>query len=189
MFCARPSPINLPRFSALYSATGSSVRAVHSAFAFTSLLRHAANFCAPRAVRVVPGLLGRKAWLVMPRSGHDRPSDARHFVGQGDRHKLEGFFRQQSSCPVGQWRLGLAVFDAVECGMSSECWFHAELSRLGATPPTAQFCLETYRINDARCTTFPSCRLLLDNGLEQATRSFHNRTSGIEYECASVTCL
>jgi len=52
MFYAQTDPYHLSRFDALYATTGPSVRAGHSACAFTSLLRHAANFCASWAVRV-----------------------------------------------------------------------------------------------------------------------------------------
>lgn len=100
MFYAQTDPYHLSRFDALYATTGPSVRAGHSACAFTSLLRHAANFCASWAVRVMLGLLGRKVWLVMPGSGHDRPRDPRHFIRQRDSYQFEGFLHQQGSCPV-----------------------------------------------------------------------------------------
>jgi hypothetical protein len=76
------------------------------------------------------GLLGRKIWLVMPGSGHDRPCDARHFIRQSDSYQFEGFLRQQGSCPVRQWRLGFTVLDAVERRMCSN---HQELSQMSVT--------------------------------------------------------
>lgn len=48
---------------------------------------------------------------IVPSFGHDRPGDARHFVGDGDRDNLDRLLRQQSSDPRMLLRMAPGVLD------------------------------------------------------------------------------
>ncbi len=48
-------------------------------------------------------------------TSHDGPGGAGHLVGKSNRHKLEGFFGEKVSGPVGKRTLCLAGFDTVNC--------------------------------------------------------------------------